>query len=171
MSLSQRESARWPYSVGHGQPTPPSHTPEVSSGKSAIPNGDLRKLKRADLLEILVEQGRELERLRHELALAQAELEDRRIRIDNCGSIAEAALQLNGVFEAAQAAADQYLASVKMAGSRTVPEGMPVREDPRPIGRHMAMPNGQASGLSGGNVAQPHSLAPERLADSAVHRR
>lgn len=36
------------------------------------------------------------------------------------GSIAEAAIQVNGVFEAAQAAADQYLASVKAATAEMV---------------------------------------------------
>jgi len=35
------------------------------------------------------------------------------LRLEQVGSIAEAALSLNRVFEAAQAAADQYLESVK----------------------------------------------------------
>ena len=44
-----------------------------------------------------------------ELAEAKEQLENRRIQIENSGSIAEAALKLNGIFEAAQAAANQYL--------------------------------------------------------------
>lgn len=39
----------------------------------------------------------------------QAWLESRRIELEEAGSIAEAALRLNGVFEAAQKAADQYI--------------------------------------------------------------
>ena len=35
------------------------------------------------------------------------------INIDNAGSIAEASLQLNGIFEAAQAASAQYLENIQ----------------------------------------------------------
>ena len=38
----------------------------------------------------------------------KAELEEKNIKIRKTGSIAEASLKLNGVFEAAQNAADQY---------------------------------------------------------------
>ena len=59
----------------------------------------------------------ENERLRQELDEAQAECAKRQIILENAGSIAEAALQLNEVFEAADRAAKQYLESVrKMAG-------------------------------------------------------
>jgi hypothetical protein len=37
---------------------------------------------------------------------------DNKIDIEESGSIAEAALKINGVFEAAQAAADQYLDNI-----------------------------------------------------------
>lgn len=80
---------------------------------------ELRRLRRVDLLEMLVEQGRELERTRAQLAEARAQLEDRRIQMARCGSIAQASLELNRVFEAAQAAADQYVANVqRMADER-----------------------------------------------------
>ena len=74
---------------------------------------ELRKLSRRDLLELLMSQGRELEALRAELDQAIAALENRKIHLDQAGSIAEAALRLNGVFEAAQAAADQYLENIR----------------------------------------------------------
>ena len=73
----------------------------------------LRRLKRGDLLELLVAQGKEMEALQARLRRAEEALESRRIQLDEAGSIAQAALQLNGVFEAAQAAADQYLESVR----------------------------------------------------------
>lgn len=76
---------------------------------------DLRKLSRVQLLEMLLEQSREVARLRGELEQARCQLEDRRIRIAEAGNIAEAALQLNGVFATAQAAAEDYLASVSEA--------------------------------------------------------
>lgn len=75
---------------------------------------ELRKLNRKDLLEMLIQQGKELEELRTQLNEAQERLKDRRITVDKAGSIAQAALQLNGVFEAAQKAADQYLENLRM---------------------------------------------------------
>ena len=44
----------------------------------------------------------------------ESERESRKIELEEAGSIAMAALRLNGVFEAAQAAADQYIYNVKM---------------------------------------------------------
>ena len=74
---------------------------------------ELKKLSRADLLELLLNERRENERLRQQLEEAEQKLEDRRIQLEQAGSIAEAALQLNGVFAAAEAAAEQYLDSVR----------------------------------------------------------
>lgn len=74
---------------------------------------ELRRLNRRQLLELLVEQAKETEQLQTELAQLKARLEEREIRIQESGSIAEAALRLNGVFEAAQAAADQYLSNIR----------------------------------------------------------
>lgn len=79
----------------------------------------LRKLRRADLLEMLIEQGKEVEALRAQVEELQEKLDKKTIRLEQAGNIAEAALELNGVFEAAQAAARQYLESVQeMKGSQ-----------------------------------------------------
>ena len=72
----------------------------------------LRKLSKLQLLELLAQQERELQTLRKELAEKEAALADRRIQVESAGSIAEAALKINEVFEAAQRAAEQYLESV-----------------------------------------------------------
>jgi len=79
---------------------------------------ELQKLKRSDLLEILVAQGKEIEVLREEKDDLEKKLKNRTICIENAGTIAEAAVQLNGVFEAAQAAAEQYLESVQSMEDR-----------------------------------------------------
>lgn len=73
----------------------------------------LKKLSRQDLLEMLITEEKRIEALEEELEAAQAELKERRIRIETSGSIAEASLKLNRIFEAAQAAADLYLENVK----------------------------------------------------------
>ena len=79
---------------------------------------DLKRLSRADLLEMLVDQSIELQQMKIKYEAAQKALEQREIIMDQAGSIAEAALQLNGVFEAAQASAQQYLDSVESLANR-----------------------------------------------------
>ena len=74
---------------------------------------ELRKLTRTELLELLLIQSREIDRLNEELNQLRERIQQREIAIANSGSIAEAALVLNGVFEAAQAAADQYPENIK----------------------------------------------------------
>ena len=74
---------------------------------------ELRRLSRSELLEMLIAQTEENDRLKIRLEQAEAELRDRRIAIDKAGSIAEAALALNGVFQAAEAAAQQYLENIQ----------------------------------------------------------
>ncbi len=74
---------------------------------------ELKKLSRADLLELLLEQMKENERLSVQLKETREKLQKKELDIQNAGSIAQASLQLNGVFEAAQAACDQYLENIK----------------------------------------------------------
>ena len=70
---------------------------------------ELKRLSRMDMLKMMLALTRENEQLRKDLVHTKRQLEDRTITIQNAGSIAEAALRLNGIFEAAQAAADQFL--------------------------------------------------------------
>lgn len=83
----------------------------------------LKKLSRQELLELLIESERHVEQLEEELNAAKAALKKRKIQIETSGSIAEASLKLNGIFEAAQAAADQYLENIGVpAGKRLASE-------------------------------------------------
>ena len=79
---------------------------------------ELRRLSRADLLEMLIDQSKEMEMLRQRLEVAEAALARREIIIGSAGSIAEASLKLNGIFEAAQAACEQYIENVRMLNER-----------------------------------------------------
>lgn len=74
---------------------------------------ELRRLSRAELLQMLITQMEENERLNSRIEEMQNELDKRQTAIENSGSIAEAALKLNGVFEAADKAVKQYIESVK----------------------------------------------------------
>lgn len=75
---------------------------------------ELKKFSRRELLEILVAQSREIDRLQKELKAATELLENREITIKNAGSLAEAALRLNHIFRNADAAAQQYLDSIQL---------------------------------------------------------
>lgn len=114
-------------------------------GPKAMTDKELHKLSRRELLEMLLEQAKEAERLTGLLTETERELHQmeetyerlrdrldkkdlqiktlkatleeerhkREIELREAGSIAEAALRLNGVFEAAQRAADQYLEGIR----------------------------------------------------------
>ena len=73
---------------------------------------ELKKLNRAELLELLLVQTRETERLRSKLAKAEKQLSDRQLQVEKAGDLAQAVLEINGVMEAAQAAARQYLDNI-----------------------------------------------------------
>ena len=135
---------------------------------------ELRSLKRRDLLQMLLAQCEETERLQNELDKRTVELEnlqeayerlkdklnikDERlnqkdskiaeledfieeiqsskvIELEEAGSIAEAALRLNGIFEAAQRCAEQYLTNV-----RRISQNEPDREDEFIMPDRLAVP-------------------------------
>ena len=79
---------------------------------------ELRRLSRTDLLELLLAQRRENEQLRCVLDQTQAQLADRTIKIDKAGSIAEASLQLSGIFTAAQDSCQYYLDNIRLLSER-----------------------------------------------------
>lgn len=81
----------------------------------------LRKSSRQELLEMLLDATEENEQLRKENSELKQQLESRRLLCEQSGSLAEAALKLSGIFEAADEAVKIYQASLK-------PE-----QDPEPV--------------------------------------
>lgn len=80
---------------------------------------ELKRLSRSELLEMLIAQMKENEALQSRLELAEAQLNDRKIAVEKAGTLAEASLSLNGVFQAAEAAAQQYLENIeRMSGQQ-----------------------------------------------------
>lgn len=73
----------------------------------------IKKMSRKDLLEILIIERKKIDELESEIRHVKEQLSTKEIMIKNAGSIAEASLKLNKVFEKAQEAADQYLENVK----------------------------------------------------------
>ena len=79
---------------------------------------ELRRLSRAELLEMLISQSEENELLREQVKNLQASLNERRIYIEKAGSIAEASLMINKVFESAEAAAQDYVNNIRHLSER-----------------------------------------------------
>lgn len=86
--------------------------------KDFMTQKDLKKLSRADLLEMLIEQSSELEAVKKKLEKTEAALQNKELAINTAGSLAEASLKLNGVFEAAELAGKQYLDNIQSLSQR-----------------------------------------------------
>lgn len=76
---------------------------------------EIKNLSRRELLEMLIEQGKENDRLKDLLREAERRLESRELKIQDAGTMAEAAMALNDVYAAADAAAAQYLENIRLA--------------------------------------------------------
>lgn len=79
---------------------------------------ELKKLSRIELLELLIEQTEKNEELERKLAETEQKLNDKQINVAETGTLADACLKVNRIFEAADAAAHQYLENVKDYESR-----------------------------------------------------
>lgn len=79
---------------------------------------ELSRLSRKELLEMLLRLSEENQELKAKLEQAESALKDRQIKIDSAGSLAEASMMLNGVFEAAQAACRQYTENIEALSQR-----------------------------------------------------
>jgi len=100
-------------------------------------SNELKKLNRKQLLELLLKQTVRVEELENRLQEMEHKLEDKTLVQQEIGSIAEASLKLNGVFEAAEAAAAQYVDSVRNLSGSPKTDGdrieMMVRQKARKI--------------------------------------
>lgn len=75
----------------------------------------LKKLKREELLEIMLAQGEKIDELQARVDELEAQVADRELRFSRVGSLAEASLAATQFFEEAEKAAALYLENVKRA--------------------------------------------------------
>ena len=83
---------------------------------------EFKRLNRSQLIEIIYQFQVKVEELTKENETLNAALEDKRIRIAQAGSIAEAAVEVNNVMQAAQNAAQQYLNEIQTRHAETEEE-------------------------------------------------
>ncbi len=74
---------------------------------------ELHKLKKKQLLEIMLAQGEEIDALRKENQELKEKLDQRLFELDKIDSIAEASLAVTDIFKEAEKAAAIYLENVR----------------------------------------------------------
>ena len=74
---------------------------------------EFKKLSRSQLIDIIYQFQLKQEELTAENERLNMELKDKRLRISQAGSIAEAALEVHNVMRAAQDAADHYVEEIR----------------------------------------------------------
>lgn len=75
---------------------------------------EFKRLSRSQLIEIIYQLQIKLEEVTTDNEQLKQALEDKRIRVDETGNIAEAALGIYNVMQAAQNAADHYLEEIQL---------------------------------------------------------
>lgn len=74
---------------------------------------EFKRLSRAQLIDIIYQLQLQVDELEERNQSLEKALEDKRLRIENAGNIAQAALEINDCFRSAQNAAEQYLTEIK----------------------------------------------------------
>ena len=83
---------------------------------------EFKRLSRAQLIEIIYQLQLQIDKLNEEKQALENELEDKRLRLQSAGNIAEAALEINDCFRSAQNAAELYLNEIKAIREETESE-------------------------------------------------
>ena len=121
---------------------------------------EFKRLRRSDLIEILYEYQKREKALSEEIASLKAELESRDMKIRNAGSIAEAVVKLNELFETAQKTADDYIEQVRRNAEREMKEAAArTAETPQQSAGTLPEPHeGQTSVAAPEETAAEHSI-------------
>ena len=90
---------------------------------------EFKRLSRAQLIEIIYQLQLQIDKLNEEKQALENELEDKRLRLQSAGNIAEAALEINDCFRSAQNAAEQYLNEIKAIREETDTERQRILEE------------------------------------------
>ena len=85
-------------------------------------SNELKKLNRRELVDIIYQMKKNEQLLQDEITSLQRELQEKRLRLADVGSIADAAVSITDVFTAAQSAADLYLHEISCMKAETEKE-------------------------------------------------
>ena len=83
---------------------------------------EFQRLSRPQLIDVIYQFQLQIDKLTEQNQELQRELADKRLRLQDAGNIAEAALTINDCFRSAQNAAEQYLNEIKAIREETEAE-------------------------------------------------
>ena len=83
---------------------------------------EFKRLSRAQLIDIIYQLQLQIDKVNEEKQALVSELADKRLRLQDVGNIADAALEINDCFRSAQSAAEQYLNEIKAMREETEAE-------------------------------------------------
>ena len=120
---------------------------------------EFKRLTRAQLIDIIYQFQLQVDQLTEQNQALKQDLADKRLRLQNAGNIAEAALEMNDCFRSAQKAAEQYLSEIRAIREETVA----IREDAEAQRQEiLAQAQAQAEAI----IAQAQAEAAAILADA-----
>ena len=80
---------------------------------------EFKRLSRAQLIDIIYQFQLQVDTLTEQNQALEQALADKRLRLENAGNIADAALEMNNFFRSAQNAAEQYLNEIRTIREET----------------------------------------------------
>ena len=92
---------------------------------------EFKRLSRAQLIDVIYQLQLQADAQTKRIRDLEKALADKHFRISVAGNIAEAALEVNEVFQTAQKAADQYLDGVRTLREKTEEESKKTLDDAR----------------------------------------
>lgn len=75
-------------------------------------NKELKKLGRKELVDIIYQLKKNEQEMQEEIAALKEQLQEKRMKLSQAGSIAEASMSITGLFSEAQKSADLYLQEI-----------------------------------------------------------
>lgn len=76
-------------------------------------------LSKNEMMMVMHDQEQEIEKLRSEVAELQEKLDSYEIKVSQSGSLAEASIKINGLFEAAEATVNTFIENMKLRDARS----------------------------------------------------
>lgn len=89
-------------------------------GVKKLTEKEFKKLKKYQILELMIMQTEKIEQLEKQIEELEQAAKEQEMKIQELGSVAEASLELNSVFVAAQNAADMYLREAKRRAEKII---------------------------------------------------
>ncbi|MCD8325660.1 MAG: hypothetical protein LUC90_02930, partial [Lachnospiraceae bacterium] len=134
--------------------------------RSGMADKDLRRMNHGGLIEIIYALQNDENTLRKEIDDLRRQRDDKLIRLNQAGSIAEAALSLNHIFEDAQNASRQYLDSIAALNARGEEQANEIVEKARQQAEEVKKEAQEQARITGEEAENKHEEARKVLVNA-----